>query len=259
MPNKESATHGLSAKLRTLLNACRVVTTPQSLHIRVDDTMSLAHVENHAALAMSMIIPLSESALQPIDNWAVISDGDRTCRSIWTIFICCAQGIVTRRRCCAFRRLADGRAIFCSNKGESQICPGRLVGSWRSRYAKPGNCCERPDARCRRAQLAQPSLSGFFDQGRVLHQPNDRDSNNGWREWPRAGSGCHVFDLGDTPDSGYRTTYIPIGNGSAVRVKTAGSVIFVGLYFPATHLNAWTISNRPVNNEYDVIFAEPSF
>jgi len=66
------------------------------------------------------------------------------------------------------------------------------------------------------------------------------------------------FDLGDTPDSGYQTTYIPVGNRiRRIRGEDGGRRYFkAGMHNPATKHNGlddfevvW------VNNEYDAIYA----
>jgi hypothetical protein len=65
------------------------------------------------------------------------------------------------------------------------------------------------------------------------------------------------FDLGDTPDSGYRNTYIPIGRQRRVRSDDGGQRYFsTSNQNPASPLNALE-DFEPVwvNNEYDVIFA----
>jgi len=114
-----------------------------------------------------------------------------------------------------------------------------------------------------RARLPQQAYAraNFFDQSRVLpYQPNDNPRFEQWLARMSTGlnSVATFFDLGDTPDSGYRTTYIPIGNRiRRVRGEDGGKRYFSsGYHFPATHLNnlddfepVW------VNNEYDVIFA----
>ena len=111
-----------------------------------------------------------------------------------------------------------------------------------------------------RCQLP-PSIyadAAFFDQARVLsHRPDRHPRFEGWfRAMTKLQTVASFFDLGDTPDRHYLTTYLPLGYSNRVshpddeapRIFTHSGRF--GQCFDKLHdyEPIWT------NNEYDVIF-----
>jgi hypothetical protein len=101
----------------------------------------------------------------------------------------------------------------------------------------------------------------FFDQGRVLpYRPSENPRFEQWFSGMSTSLNtiATFFDLGDTPDSGYQSTYIPVGGRIRhIRGPEQGPRYYAaGLHNPMTRYNTMT-GFEPVwvNNEYDVLFA----
>lgn len=245
----------------------RVVTTPQPFDIRVDDSKAQAYVHNNEALGDEHDYPFYlNPPCSRVDNWAVVSDGDRALYVDMDDFHLLRpkglelQGSVARfgvwPRWAGTLQLQQGRSrqmtirVTLSDKGAPTTQGAGVIAGAMQREVW-------------RAQLPQKVYADgqFFDQGRVL--PYEPNANPRFEQWlggmsSSLNSVATFFDLGDTPDSGYQTTYIPVGGRIRhIRGEEEGPRYYsTSLHFPLTRYNTLT-GFEPVwvNNEYDVIFA----
>ena len=245
----------------------RLVTTPQPLDIAVDDSRAAAYVRNAAALGDELDYPFYlNPPCDRIDNWAALSDGPRAIAVELDDFTCLRPKSLQlegdRIRFGIWPRAAPGLAL---QQGRSRQVTIRVALSDAGAPADPAPVAAAI-AQLRdtlRAQLPQTvyGQAAFFDQGRVL--PRRPDLNPRFEQWLGGMSSAlntfaTFFDLGDTPDTGYQSTYLSIGNRiRRVRGEEGGP----RYYAAATH-HAATKHNALddfevvwVNNEYDALYA----
>jgi len=245
----------------------RMVTTPEPLHIAVDFEKARTHITNFEALSDATTYPFY---LNPppdvVSTWAAVSDGDRSLqvemeniemmrpKSLDVVGHSARFGVWPREA--GMLELQQGRSrqvtVFVAlsdsgppaNYGEGATRTAQLADVWR-------------------AQLPQETYAAanFFDQARVLpFDPGKHPRFENWLSTMAFGLNTvtNFFDFGDTPDSGYQRTYIPLGGRiRRIRGEDGGPRYFeAAMHYPATHLNnlddfepVW------VNNEYDVIWA----
>jgi len=242
----------------------RVVTTPERLHIAVDDKKASAYVANYEALGDEHHYPFYlNPPADKVDNWAAVSDGKRS------ILVEMDDFDLLRPKSL---ELEGGRALFGvwpTEAGPLALPQGRSRQvTVRVRFSNRGVPASHADAQAAvgalrdtwRAQLPSQAYAqtNFFDQGRVF--PYEPHVHPRFENWLGTMSGilnsvARFFDLGDTPDSGYQSTYIPIGERiRRTRGEDTGPRYFsTGLHHPATKLNGLD-DFEPVwvNNEYDV-------
>ena len=243
----------------------RVVTTPQPFHIRVDDSKALAYVENYPALGDAHDYPFYlNPPCDKVDNWAVVSDGDRAMLVDMDDFHLLRPKSLDLEGNVARVGIWPGWAgKLALQQGRSRQVTLRVA---LSDHGAPTTQSQGVTASVQlrdlwRAQLPHEAYGDaqFFDQGRVLpYRPGENPRFETWLGTMSATlhSVATFFDLGDTPDSGYQMTYLPIGGRIRhVRGPELGPRYYSSsLHFPMTKQN--TMSDfEPVwtNNEYDVI------
>lgn len=252
--------HGLFSTLG------RVVTTPQPLRIRADDTKALAYVQNYEALADPIKYPFYlNPPCDKVDNWAVVSDGTHRLQVEMDDFH------LMRPKSLSLEGNVARFGIWPSWAGTLKLQQGRsrqvTIRVALSDQGAPGSQSEAiaGSAQLRnvwRAHLSREvyAAADFFDQGRVL--PCQPHAHPRFEQWfaglaSSLASIATFFDLGDLPDSGYQASYIAIGNRiRRIRGEDGGRRYFsTTVHYPATRHNGledfevvW------VNNEYDVIF-----
>ncbi len=244
----------------------RLVTTPQPFDIALDDSRGGAYVRNYAALGDDHDYPFYlNPPADRIDSWAALSDGARCMLAEMDDFTCLRpkslqlDGDVIRFG--IWPRWAAGLSL---QQGRSRQVTVRVALSDRGAPADAA-AVGAAIAQLRdtlRAQLRQSAYAqaSFFDQGRVL--PRRPDLNPRFEQWIGGMSAAlntfaTFFDLGDTPDSGYQSTYIPGNRIRRVRGEESGPRYYLAaVHHQATKHNAlddfevvW------VNNEYDALYA----
>jgi len=244
----------------------RVVTTPQSLDVRVDDSKALAYVHNCATLGDTHDYPFY---LNPpndkIDNWVVVSDGLRAMQVDMDDFhLMRPKGLSLEGNVARFGVWPGWAGKFDLQQGRSRQVTIRVALSDQRppKTQSEGVVASTQLRELWRAQLPHKVYADaqFFDQGRVL--PCEPLLNPRFEQWlggmsSTLNSIATFWDLGDTPDSGYQTTYVPVGGRIRhVRGEEQGPRYYsTSLHFPMTRYNTMT-GFEPVwvNNEYDVIF-----
>jgi hypothetical protein len=243
----------------------RVVTTPRSFDIRVDDSKALAYVHNYEALGDEHDYPFYlNPPCDKVDNWAVVSDEGRA------LFVDMDDFHLMRPKSLNLEGNVARFGIWPGWAGKLDLQQGKSrqvtvrvglsdKGPPTTQHAGVVQGIQLRDAW--RAQLPHPvyAEARFFDQGRVLPcRPIENPRFESWLTIMSSGlnSVATFFDLGDTPDSGYQTTYLPVGGRIRhVRGPEQGPRYYsTSLHFPMTRQN--TMSDfEPVwvNNEYDVI------
>lgn len=253
--------HGLFSTLG------RMVTTAQSLEIVADDVKARAYVRNHAALEDATDYPFYlNPPCDVVDAWAVVSESSRAMQVEMDDFM------LMRPKSLVVGGGAARLGIWPAWAEKLELQQGRSrevtvrVALWDRGAPSEQPVAAAAMARLRdvwRAQLPQKAYGDarFFDQSRALpYRPDLNPRFEGWLSnlFGQLNTIATFFDLGDTPDSGYQTTYIPIGNRiRRIRGEDGGRRYFsTGSHYPATKHNClddfevvW------VNNEYDVIFA----
>ena len=244
----------------------RVVTTPEQLHVAVDDSKASAYVTNYEALGDEHRYP---SYLNPpadaVESWAAVSDGRRSMLVEMDDFhLLRPKSLRLEGGCAAF-------GIWPAGAGPLELPQGRSRQvTVRVRFSTHGAPVSQQHAHAALHALRDEwrgqvpwrvyADTAFFDQGRVF--PYEPHVHPRFENWLATMSGtlesvARFFDLGDTPDSGYQTTYIPIGGRiRRVRGEDGGPRYFsTGLHHPASKLNGLD-DFEPVwvNNEYDVNF-----
>ncbi len=244
----------------------RVVTTAQPFHVRVDDSKALAYVHNYDALGDQHDYPFYlNPPCDRIDNWAVISDGQRALHvELDDFHLLRPKGLDLETNVVRFGVWPAWAGTLELQQGRSRQVTVRVALSDRGvpTTQSAGVVASAQLRDVWRAQLPPKVYADaqFFDQGRVLpYRPNDHPRFEQWLGDMSSGlnSIATFFDLGDTPDSGYQTTYIPVG-GRIRHVRGPGlgpRYYSSSLHFPMTKQNTLT-GFEPVwvNNEYDVIF-----
>lgn len=238
----------------------------QPLHVRVDDTQIYPYVANFEALGDETDYPFYLSnGKSTIQNWCAISDDSRRVVMEMDDFH------LLRPKSLHLDHGSARFGIWPREAGTLQLQQGRSREiTLRVALCKSDRPLEIAETTARIAQLRDvwraqlPNAiyadASFFDQARVLSF--DAQSHPRFEGWlDRMSSGLHsvarFFDLGDTPDSGYRSTYTPLGRQKRTRGEDGGARWFSSGYgHPALAMNdledfepVW------VNNEYDVIFA----
>lgn len=244
----------------------RIVTTDRPLDVRVDSTKSLAHVQNHEALGDEHDYPFYlNPPCNRVDNWGVVSDGARALQVDMDDFhLLRPKSLDLAGNAARFGVWPSWAGQLDLQQGRSRQVTVRVALSDQGAPTKQGEGVTA-SAQLRdvwRAQLPQKAYAEakFFDQSRVL--PYEPGKNPRFEQWLAAmSSGLNsiatFFDLGDTPDSGYQSTYIPIGGRiRRIRSEDGGQRFFsTSLHFPATkHTGLTDFEPVWVNNEYDVIF-----
>ena len=253
--------HGLFSMLG------RMVTTPQPLDIAVDDVKSSTHVRNYPALGDPVDYPFYlNPPCDKIDSWAVVSDGRRAMQVEMDDFhLLRPKSLVLEGDTARFGIWPGWAGVLALQQGRSRQVTVRVAFSDKGPPASQEVAIAATEQlrNVWRAQIPQEVYgeADFFDQGRVLpYRPDLYPRFEQWLGIMSYGlnSVATFFDLGDTPDSGYQSTYIPVGNRiRRVRGEDGGRRYFsTGMHHPATKHNClddfevvW------VNNEYDVIYA----
>jgi hypothetical protein len=245
----------------------RIVTTPQTFDVRVDDSKAQAYVHNSEALGDEHNYPFYlNPPCNRVDNWGVVSDGPRAMLVDMDDFhLLRPKSLVLEGNGARFGVWPAWAGKLDLQQGRSRQLTVRVAFSDRG---APKDQSEAILAGTRlrdvwRGQLPHKVYADaqFFDQGRVL--PYRPDENPRFEQW-LSGMSTNLntiatfFDLGDTPDSGYQSTYIPVGG----RIRHIRGPELGPRYYAAGLHNAMTRYNtltgfEPVwvNNEYDVLFA----
>jgi len=245
----------------------RVVTKAQRFDIRVDDSKALPYVFNNEALGDEHDYPFYlNPPCNRVDNWAAVSDGNRA------LIVDMDDFHLLRPKGLALDGNVARFAVWPAWAGKLDLQQGRsrevtvrvsLSDKGPPRTQRDGVVAGARQRDVWRAQLPHQAYADaqFFDQGRVLpYRPNENPRFETWLATMGTGlnSIATFFDLGDTPDSGYQTTYIPVGGRVRhIRGPEQGPRYYSSsLHFPMTKQNTLT-GFEPVwvNNEYDVIFA----
>lgn len=243
-----------------------IATTRQALHIAVDDSRVRPHVENFEALGDGTDYPFYlENGKTDVQNWAALSDGARCIVVEMDDFhLLRPKNLLLEDGMARFGIWPREAGVLDLQQGRSREVTVRVAVTLAGAPQSHGDAAARI-AQLRdvwRAQLPHEvyAAAQFFDQSRVLSfDPNKHPRFEGWLD--KMASGLHsvarFFDLGDSTDSGYRSTYTPLGRQRRVRGEDGGARWFSSGYgHPALAMNdledfepVW------VNNEYDVLFA----
>lgn len=245
----------------------RLVSTTAPLHVAVDDTKARAYVTNFDALEDAVDYPFY---LNPppdsVDNWAAIGDDSQSMVVEMDDFhLLRPKSLDLEGDTARFGVWPRQAGTLSLQQGRSRQVTVRVALSDKP---APNDPKQYTSAISQLRDTLRATLprevfadANFFDQARVL--PFEPDKHPRFERWLAAmAEGTNTvatfFDLGDTPDSGYQRTYIPIGNRiRRVRGEDGGQRWFtVSLHYPAHHLNGLD-DFEPVwvNNEYDVIYA----
>lgn len=261
-----TARHSVCQLNHGLFGGQQVLTTGRPVEVVVDDAQSRAYVRDIAAAGDRTVYPfyLSNGA-GDVANWAAISaDRRRVVMEMDDFHLLRPKTLQLREAQATFEVWPRAAKTLALQQGRSREVKIRVALAGSEVELTPGEADARI-AQLRdvwRAQLSHDvyAQSAFFDQSRVpTYNPQTFPRFEGWLE--RMSSNLHsvarFFDLGDTPDSGYRTTYTPLGRQKRVRGEDGGARWFSSGYgHPALAMNdledfepVW------VNNEYDVIYA----
>ena len=260
------AEYSLCQRNHGLFWLAKVASASEEIHIVVDDSQIAAHVENFAALGDETDYPFYlQDGKSTVENWAAISDGARRMVVEMDDFhLLRPKSLRLENGAARFGIWPREAGVLALQQGRSREVTIRVA------LDDASTPVTQQDANARvaqlrdvwRAQLPQSSYAAanFFDQSRVLgFDPQTHPRFEGWLD--RISSGLHsvarFFDLGDTPDSGYRSTYTPAGRQQRMRGEDGGARWFSSGYGnPALAMNdledfepVW------VNNEYDIVFA----
>jgi hypothetical protein len=245
----------------------RMVATAKPLDIAVDVTRAAPYVRNCEALGDDTVYPFYlNPPCDKVASWGAVSDGRRALTVAMDDF----ENLRPKSLLLAGAEARLGvwpvwAPALALQQGRSRQVTVRVALSGRGAPDTPQQAlaalAQLGDLL--RAQLPPAAYgeAAFFDQGRVL--PCRPDLNPRFEQW-LGGMAASLntigafFDLGDTPDSGYQSTYIPIGNRiRRLRGDDGGRRYFqTSLHHPATkHNGLEDFEIVWVNNEYDVVFA----
>ncbi|NQU12347.1 hypothetical protein HQ590_16240, partial [bacterium] len=229
----------------------RVVATPEPIDIRVDDSKALAYVHNYAALGDDHQYPFYlNPPCDKVDNWAAVADGDRSVQvDLDDFHLLRPKSLNLDGNTARFGIWPGWAGPLALQQGKSRQVTVRVALSDRGAPAtqSAGVIASAQLRDLWRAQLPQAAYGDaqFFDQGRVLpYQPHQNPRFETWLSTMSASlhSVATFFDLGDTPDSGYQSTYLPIGGRIRhVRGPELGPRYYSSsLHFPMTKQNTMT-------------------
>ncbi len=257
----DTINHHFLQQYHTLLYVSREVLNPATVALMVDQTRGAAHVEQESMLLdtekynFHVRPPLVDTA-----NWLGMSDGTRS------VYVQMQDFCHMRPK----RLVSDGPRIALEIwppfAGRLDLCQGRsrrqvVTLAFGAQPTLPINQIE--------SQLNAPLWEGRanvlpdwlaaceeFEQHRLLRPKSNVRFEKYIRRTVNLEMPASMFDLGDTPDTGYLRNYIPIGNAQRLlpdapkmsRTFTAGPFSTVVSWdFPNFHEPVWT------NNEYDII------
>lgn len=260
------AEYSVCQKHHGVFGLSKIATASKAISINVDDSQMPAHIENFEALNDETDYPFYlEDGKSNVENWAAIATQNKC-----SLIVEMDDFHLLRPKTL---RLEDGTVrfgIWPREAGVLQLQQGRsrevtvrvalLDGSTPiTREAASARIAQLRDVW--RAQLLPEiyASANFFDQSRVLEfDPQQHPRFEGFLDRISSlQSVARFFDLGDTPDSGYRQSYMPLGRQKRMRGEDGGA-----RWFSTGYGNAALALNdledfEPVwvNNEYDVVFA----
>ena len=260
-----NAEYSVCQQTHGLFGLPRIVTTDESLHIAVDDTLSRAYVRNVAALNDETDYPFyMEPPCKTVDLWAQLQIGDAAMIVEMDDFNLMRPKMLHLEGDAArFEMWPQEAGTLSLQQGRSRQMTIRvaLFDDGASASSARSNAAIAQLRDVWRGQLAPQSYAQteFFDQSRVLpFAPLEHPRFEGWlgAMSTNLNSVATFWDLGDTPDAGYRSTYMPLGRSRRIRSDDGGQRWFsTGNHNPAMAMNDME-DFEPiwVNNEYDVIF-----
>lgn len=266
LASTQNAEYTLCQQEHGIFGLPRLVTTAEKLDVRVDNSQAQTYVQNFEALNDETVYPFyMNPPTDRVDNWFGIGSNERMLLLEMDDFHLLRPKSL---------RLQNGSATFGvwpAEAGILELQQGRSREvTVRVALRDTDSELTREEATARVAQLRDVwraqlrhdvyAEAKFFDQSRVLpFTPLQHPRFEQWlgRMSTQLHSVATFFDLGDTPDSGYRSTYTPLRRQRRIRGKDGGTRWFSSGYsHPALAMNdledfepVW------VNNEYDVIFA----
>ena len=262
LANAQSPQHSVAQSAHGIfMKSGRVVTTAQPFHIVVDDEKFFPRVLNAEALEDETEYPFYlDPPLNRTPGWGALVDNGRS------LLVEMDDFQMLRPKTLDLEDDAATFGIWPARAGLLSLQQGRSREVW-VRVALGDAETAQHAARVAqlrdvwRAQLPHESYAaaGFFDAARL--KPFEPLAHPRFERWLGTLSGnlntvATFFDLGDTPDSGYRRTYAPLGRSRRIRGDDGGQRYFTATpHGPLSSLNdledfepIW------VNNEYDVVF-----
>jgi hypothetical protein len=258
--------HAICQRNHGLFGVPHVHTVTKPVRLRVDNTQAPAYIADFAELGDDTDYPFYlRDGMNDAENWGAVSDAKTTILAEMDDFE------QLRPKSLRLEKGALIYDIWPEDAGPLELQQGRSREvTMRVAFLDSDIALSKSLAATRIAQLRDIwrgqlpadvyAKAKFFDLARVL--PFDAPAHPRIETWlgsmsTRLNSVATFFDLGDTPDSGYRSTYLPLGRQKRIRGEDGGTRWFSsGYHHPALAMNdledfepVW------VNNEYDVIFA----
>ncbi len=241
----------------------RFVETEEAVDVRVDDSNFHPYVYNHEALRDGNVYPhyLRPPANRTIGAVFLKGDNEVLQMEMEDFHLLRPKGISLDPGEANFALWPEWAEPLRLQQGRRRQV--RLALSWGDKEIPRDLASARAASAAlldlHRAQLPAEvyARTKFFDQSRVLAcQPGKYPRFEGWLlAMSKIRTVAAFFDLGDTPDGGYQTTYTPLGYsrrkspGPAPRFYTNSGQSAQCFEHLDEYEPIW------VNNEYDVIFA----